>query len=201
MTIRHCQPTPAPRQQRGIVLFVALIAMVILSLAGIALVRSVDTGTQVAGNLAFRQASIAPVNLAIEQAVQDIFKVPVIASLLANDPPNRYYASLQPGEKANGVPAVLSGAHPPPTYPGAFPVNVDAVTGIEVRAVIERICRNAGPVRPPDDNCDTVPPKVSQAGTDNEPGIPVPPIPHYRVTVRTDLPGTNAVSFAQAFLR
>ncbi len=198
MTIRQCPPMPP---QRGVVLFVALIAMVILSLAGIALVRSVDTSTSVAGNLAFRQASIAPVNLAIEQAVQDIFKVPVIASLLANDPPHRYYASLQPGEKANGVPAVLSGPHPPAAYPAPFPVNVDAVTGIEVRAVIERICRNAGPIGPPEDNCDTIPPKVSSAGTDNEPGIPVPRIPHYRVTIRTDLPGTNAVSFAQAFLR
>ena len=45
--------------------------MVILSLAGVALVRSVDSSTAVAGNLAFRQASIAPVNQAIEEVGQD----------------------------------------------------------------------------------------------------------------------------------
>ncbi|MEO8508333.1 MAG: hypothetical protein ABI593_11945, partial [Betaproteobacteria bacterium] len=59
----------ARRTQGGVVLFVALIAMVILSLAGVALVRAIDSSTGVAGNLAFRQSSIAPVNLAIEKAV------------------------------------------------------------------------------------------------------------------------------------
>ncbi len=188
------------RHERGVVLFVALISMVILSLAGIALVRSVDTSTSVAGNLAFRQASVAPVNLAIEQAVWDLYKAPVPLSPNANAPAFRYYASLQPGEKANGVPAVLSGKYPPLTYPALFPVNIDPVTGIEVRAVIERVCIAAGAANPLT-NCDMLPPKVSNAGTDNEPGIPLPPIPHYRVTIRTDLPGTNAVTYAQAFLR
>lgn len=46
-----------PRVQRGIVLFTVLIALVVLSLASVALVRSIDTGTTIAGNLAFRQAA------------------------------------------------------------------------------------------------------------------------------------------------
>ncbi len=33
----------AARRERGVVLFIALIAMVVLSLAGVALIRSVDT--------------------------------------------------------------------------------------------------------------------------------------------------------------
>jgi hypothetical protein len=59
---RQFQNHSFPRRQRGIVLFVALIAMLLLSLAGIALMRSVDTSLGVAGNLGFRHASIAPVN-------------------------------------------------------------------------------------------------------------------------------------------
>ena len=74
---------PRPRQQRGVVLFVALIAMVILSLAGVALVRSVDTSTGVAGNIAFRQASIAAVNDAIEHSVNAVFKAKTIPSQTA----------------------------------------------------------------------------------------------------------------------
>ena len=43
--------------QHGIVLFTVLIALVVLSLASVALVRSIDTGVTIAGNLAFRQAA------------------------------------------------------------------------------------------------------------------------------------------------
>ena len=53
----------APRAQRGVVLFIALIAMVVMSLAGVALIRSVDTTGSVAGNLAFREASTPAVNM------------------------------------------------------------------------------------------------------------------------------------------
>ncbi len=77
----------ARRTQGGVVLFVALIAMVILSLAGVALVRAVDSSTGVAGNLAFRQSSIAPVNLAIEKAVDAIFKSKTIARPQQQRPP------------------------------------------------------------------------------------------------------------------
>jgi Tfp pilus assembly protein PilX len=47
----------ACRRQRGVVLFFALIALVVMSLAAVALIRSVDTSTLIAGNLAFRQSA------------------------------------------------------------------------------------------------------------------------------------------------
>lgn len=45
------------RAQQGVVLFVALIILVAMTLAGIALMRSVDTNVLIAGNLAFRQGA------------------------------------------------------------------------------------------------------------------------------------------------
>ncbi|MEW6513969.1 MAG: hypothetical protein AB1443_08210 [Pseudomonadota bacterium] len=45
-------------RQRGVVLFLALIALVAMSLAAVALMRSVDTGTIIAGNLAFKQSAV-----------------------------------------------------------------------------------------------------------------------------------------------
>lgn len=48
----------APRREQGVVLFVALIVLVAMSLAGVALMRSVDTGVVVAGNMAFKQSAI-----------------------------------------------------------------------------------------------------------------------------------------------
>jgi Tfp pilus assembly protein PilX len=47
-----------PRKQQGVVLLIALIILVAMTLAGIGMMRSVDTGVVIAGNLAFRQASL-----------------------------------------------------------------------------------------------------------------------------------------------
>lgn len=57
------------RQQRGVVLFVALIAMLILTLAGVAIMRSVDASMSLAGNIAFRQSALA----ASDQGVNTAF--------------------------------------------------------------------------------------------------------------------------------
>ncbi len=199
--VRHTVVSVASfRRERGVVLFIALIAMVVLSLAGIGLMRSVDTGVGVFGNLAFRQASVAPVNHAIETAVDAIYKSKLIANLYADDPANRYYATLQPGEHPNGLPAILTGAYPPALYDGAFGHETDPTTLLEVRSIIERVC--IAPGAPTIANCDLMPPKVSKAGTDNKfDPPPLPPIPHYRVTIRVDWPNTNAVTYAQTLLR
>ena len=176
--------------QRGVVLFVALIAMVVMSLAGVALIRSVDTTGSVAGNLAFREASTPAVNMAVEEAVQALYlaKPKKIANPEVDDIPNRYYAKLQPGELANGVPAVLAGTYA--TMKAAYPFTVTSypTTNAEVRAVIERICSPASPALPL-----TVAQKLQWCDT-------LPPIPLYRVTVRVDLPGTNTASYAQVML-
>ena len=64
---------PPPRQQ-GIVVFVALIAVVLMSLAAVGLMRSVHTSTIVVGNLAFRQAAQSMASAAVEKAVYDMFQ-------------------------------------------------------------------------------------------------------------------------------
>jgi hypothetical protein len=208
MTRRH--PIHFPRRQHGVALFVALIAMVLLSIAGIALVRSVDTTSGVAGNIAFRMGANGPINEAIEIAIDRLFRSKTILTY-AHDVGKGYYALLQPGEKPNGIPAVLAGEYSimSANYSGAgLPAAVvDANTKMEVRYVIERMCKDpgtAGPWPPSIAICDTLPPKVSQAGTDNKPAgktLTLPAIPNYRVTVRVDLPNSSTTSIAQAILR
>lgn len=68
------QPESCPERahglkQRGLVLFFALIALLVLSLAAAALVRSVDTSTIIAGNLAFKQAATTSADAGIEAAM------------------------------------------------------------------------------------------------------------------------------------
>lgn len=54
---------------RGVSLIFSLIALAVLSLAAVALIRSVDTGTAVLGNLGFKQDATAAADQGIEQAV------------------------------------------------------------------------------------------------------------------------------------
>jgi Tfp pilus assembly protein PilX len=198
---------PTPSRQRGVVLFVALIAMVILSLAGLALMRSVDESSGVAGNIAFRHSSMNPVNESIEEAIQVIFKAKTLPSQTADHPDFHYFAQLRAGESKGGVPDVLRGSYAAmvSAYSGAgIPAPVaDAVTGTELRYVVERVC-NFPAVTQQEiiGHCDILPPKVPLAGTDNKyKPITLPPIPIFRVTVRADIPNTNAPSYAQAFVR
>ena len=54
------------RLQQGVVSFIALVALVVMSLAAVALIRSVDTATLIAGNLAFKQAATASADAGVE---------------------------------------------------------------------------------------------------------------------------------------
>lgn len=60
---------PLASRQRGVVLFIALIVLVAMTLAGIALVRSVDTSTVIAGNLAFHQSAVHSGDAGTEAAI------------------------------------------------------------------------------------------------------------------------------------
>lgn len=60
----------AKRRQRGIVLLIALIALVAISLAGIALMRSVDAGLMITGNLSFKQTAAHAGDAGTEAAIE-----------------------------------------------------------------------------------------------------------------------------------
>ena len=61
-------PQRSPARQQGVVLFIALIVLVAMSLAGVAMVRSVDTSLGIAGNLAFKQSTIQGSDLGRDHA-------------------------------------------------------------------------------------------------------------------------------------
>ena len=147
---------PAHRRigrQRGVVLFIALIVMVAMSLAAIALIRSVDTTNILIGNLAFRQASILPANIAVEQAAAALFAdaaiggVPAIADPTADLPAENYYAKWQNSDDARGIPTQLQ-----TKSAWTLPKTLDAIDNSQCRAsrrttvryVIERMCIDVG---------------------------------------------------------
>jgi type IV pilus assembly protein PilX len=196
------------KREDGIVLFIALIVMVAMSLAAIALIRSVDTTNAVVGNLAFRLASILPANGSIETAAAALFPdadiglVGHIPDLNNNLPAENYFACRQgvpgcggPAEDARGVPARLQKYSTASALPKRF---LDPSTGTEVAYVIERMCRATGPATT--GNCDLVPPKGNPGETIGDAHFGGGSVPFYRVTVRVDGP-KNTASFVQAMLK
>jgi len=188
----------APGRQRGIVVFVALIAVVLMSLAAVGLMRSVHTSTIVVGNLAFRAAAQSVASSAVEKAVYDMFKPGTMATVFNHDLTKNYYSFVQPGENAMGIPAVLQSKG---AYPGSFQLLKDSAEN-EARYVIERMCLPAADGLPAEGRwCEMIPPKQGMGLQGNiQFNIGLDPVPYYRMTVRVDGPN-NSVSFAQAMLR
>lgn len=197
----------AHRRQHGVVLFITLIVLVVMALGGIALIRSMDTTNLAVGNLAFRQSSILPANMAVETAAAALFADanrggPMVADVKADDPSQNYYATYRYNmagwNSKSGVPQPLQ------TKAGARALNVQLTddAGNEITYVIERMCadgKGAGAASLA--WCDMMPPKQAPGTTVNDPElIQLPPIPFYRVTVRVDGP-KNTTSFVQAMLR
>ena len=98
--------TPLFKQkQQGVVLFFALIALVVMSLAAAALIRSVDTNSLIAGNLSFKQSSMLSADRGVENAIAWLR---VQQGVLTVHPPflntdsviNGYYATTNVDAKA-----------------------------------------------------------------------------------------------------
>lgn len=88
-------PSRPPRAgQRGLVLVVALVVLVAITVAGISMIRSVDTASLVAGNLAFRQAATHAADKGVEQAVLMLQQKAADGTLASNDRTNGYFATL-----------------------------------------------------------------------------------------------------------
>jgi Tfp pilus assembly protein PilX len=187
---------PAARQ-RGSALFIALITLVTMSLAGIALVRSVDTSNLIAGNLAFRQAALQATDAGVETAVNELSTI-ATSSQDSNYPSGcatgacNYYPLMQSTD-SRGVPTVIDWD----TVPSAT-VNTDYA----VQYVIDRLCTGTAPVTNITENClSESATTTSTAGTQKVGGTKFTSsqMVYYRVSVRATGP-RNTVSMVQVIL-
>ena len=191
---------PLQKAQRGGGLFIALIVLVAMSLAGIALMRSVDTGTVIAGNLAFRQGSTSVGDLGVEAA--RTWLTSNSANLTTNQPGvtggTGYWATMQSGIDLLGTDSS--------TVDFDWSTATDVTTptpptGYSVRWVVHRLCSATG--APTDTGCV----KSSDAASSGSStkgaaaygsyGISVSTNAYYRITVRV-LGPRNALSYIQA---
>lgn len=199
------------KKEQGIVLFVALIALVVMSLAAVALIRSVDTNTMIAGNLAFKQSALVSSDRGVETALAwvetKITAAPtdLNADTLSNAD-NGYYATFLTPDLDN--PAVLKDNATWTETKSAYASGADMVNGTgsdgnNVRYIVQRMCRSA--VAPVAEQCFFGEAEVgtgSRGVKDTTGGgaiIDNQQSPMYRVTVRVTGP-KNTVSYAQTFV-
>ena len=141
---RSYKGTSVPRKysscvdQKGAVLFFTLIALVAMTLAALAMVRSVDTSNLVAGNIALKQATIQEADKIMNTAYAclDSGGALILAGGLGSTVSTcNYYSFLQPDVlKPIGMPDVLE------TVTGV----TDPLTGNTSAYVIERMCSATG---------------------------------------------------------
>ena len=212
--IMHTQSTPlisvtgnktrqqaAMAAQRGIVLFFALVALVIMSLAAVALIRSVDTNTIIAGNLASKQAAVTSADSGVETAIVWMSGVSDTAIFNTDNATKGYYATQTADPTKFNWDA--SDSLPADDASGLIDANGKDKSGNTVRYVVQRMCRNAG--APAKENCLFGSPVVesnSQSVRDTTRAgavLPVEQSPMYRVTARVVGP-RNTVSYIQAFV-
>jgi type IV pilus assembly protein PilX len=185
-------------KQRGVVLFIALIALVVMSLAAVALIRSVDTSTIIAGNLASKQAATASADSGLETALSWMAAIPTPATLDVSNATSGYYATQDADPTTFTWDATDSRL-----ATGANIIAGTDTSGNTIRYVIQRMCRTAGAPSP--GGCLFGAPVVgsnSQAVVDETGAGAVTSTeqsPLYRVTARV-VGVKNTISFIQAFV-
>lgn len=183
-----------PRRQAGAILIIALIVLAAMTLAGIAIMRSVDTSNLIAGNLAFRQSALQASDNGIEQAYQ--WLLANRPSLVNTNAGVGYYSS-QPG---------VFNVNDPTTWAGAPSTPPDA-GGNTVSYLIHRLCTQPEvPYNGVNQSCaldnpaaTAPPPGAGDSFAIGAPGFLQDPMVYYRITVRTVGP-RNTTSFVQAMV-
>ena len=199
--------------QRGLSLFIALIALAVISLASVALIRSVDTATVIAGNVSFKQSTVNSGEAALIEVsrwIGDRMANPAtVVEMESNNTANGYYAretfSSNPASalpKLNDQATWVAGSRAAVVKDCGGALGDRDCSGNEIRYIVERMCRNAGPANT--DHClfgpgsDT----TSSQGVKNDPD----PRPSgttssviYRVTARV-LGPKDTVSYIQSFI-
>lgn len=174
--MRTLNRLPAVARQRGLTLIIVLIAIVSMSLAAVALVRSVDTSTLVLGNLGFKQATTATADSAVERATTwlmnrfsaapaDLFDSRCSSGCTTQDTTAAYYATSLDGLDISGNSTVptrvivdwnddgcayaLAGTFSA-CLAASPPVSVD---GFTTRYVLMRMCKTVGDPNAVGNNC------------------------------------------------
>jgi Tfp pilus assembly protein PilX len=174
------------KRQKGVVLLIALTVLVAMSLAGVALMRSVDNTVVIAGNLAFKQSSLQVADYGTQQAVNWLANN-AAGTTLYNSNDQAGYFSLRPPDDPDWFGTDV--------WSRSAVLNLGApdAQGNVIRYVIHRMCENGE--QAPDETCIRFYPKqVAGNMSSKQTGAPdyqANPQIYYRVTTRVEGPRNN----------
>jgi type IV pilus assembly protein PilX len=207
-------------RQGGVSLLFALLALAAMSLAAVALVRSVDSGSLVIGNLAFKQDTTRAADRAAEHARGVLTGTGMV--LTANGTAGSgYYATVQSTLDPTGQSTASSATvgvdwdgsgscncHGAACATCLTPGTAPAIGSVNARYVITRLCPNTGVASDTTNQCaqpatfaaDNIGDKGGLCyGSCEAPTVPVTQKPYYRIVVRT-VGARNTVSFTETIV-
>ena len=133
------------RKQSGVILIIALIALVILMIGGIALVRSFDTSMLLSGNMAFKRDLMNQGERGMAQAITALSAGALASEATRQaDAPGSNYSAASLASDAHGIPQVLLSDDA--TFNAAYTAGdiADTASKVTIRYVIDRQCSAAG---------------------------------------------------------
>lgn len=186
-------PNSRATKQAGVVLFIALIALIVMSLAAVALIRSVDTNTMIAGNLSFKQSALISADSGVETALGWLKNQ---SALDGNLNAQGYYAT-----SADDAKTLADSSNAKLASGSNINAGLDS-SGNTIKYIIQRMCKNTGAA-------DTSHCLYGPAGEDENSksncdlsnpclGEPTGGL-LYRITTKVTGP-KNTVSYSQAFV-
>ncbi|MDB5793733.1 MAG: pilX2 [Noviherbaspirillum sp.] len=207
-------PSGRLAHQDGIVLLIALVVLVAMTLAGVALVRSVETGNMVAGNLAFKQGATLAGDAAMEAAIDWLEPMSISSAVYKDVPSSGYYATSQDlldrtGQRNDPARALVdwdnNNCNGLPNSNCIRPSAAVTVGDNSISYIIHRLCKHEGDPNESANSCVSYESKISgsskrgeiKAGEDKR--FSALPVPYYRITSRIKGP-RNTVSFVETMV-
>lgn len=206
------------RMQRGIALPIVLVALLLMSIAAVGLIRTVDTGTLIVGNIAFKQAATAATDRGAERAIAYITPKLGGATLYSNITDDGYYASSLgeldiTGNSTSNARALVDWNDDDCAYAtsGTYasclePSLAEGVNGYESRYIIARMCKTTGDPNSSANNCakpiattGAASPKRGELKYGEDKRFEGTAGPYFRIVVRTSGP-RNTVSYTETYV-
>ncbi|HEY8607816.1 MAG TPA: hypothetical protein VIM12_11945 [Noviherbaspirillum sp.] len=201
--------------QRGLSLLIVLVALTVMSLAAVGLIRMVDTGALVAGNVAFKQGTTLAADSAVEGAITWLQANNTGVALNQKNEAAGYYATSVEELDVTGTSSrttrVLIDWHDNDcayaaenTYAKCLqPATENANNGYTTRYVITRMCKTEGEANKacakPLPGAGNQSPKRGEIKKGDEKRFATEAGPFFRIVVRADGP-RNTVSYTESYV-
>lgn len=194
-------PAPGPARQRGVVMIVTLLAMVILLIGAVALVRSFNSSMFMAGNLAFKRDLVNQAERAVPvvMAALNTGALSTVAGRSAHAAASNYRASMLPTND-QGIPTALLDDTEFATVGQAANDIAVADQAVRLRWVLDRLCSEVGSevdlTAPGNFRCTVGPTPDARGGSASDLNVATQrPQVLYRLSVRVDGPRSTQAFF------